>query len=132
VAAPVKVCGWRPHDGGAACTGGRHPQTFTKSDLDGMTRCWRSGHTHAESSRLESRMPASSTRPRVDAGGLQPGIQADRLPTRVGLCGNRGVSTRTRSLAREPIDECDRRWSATYYLQLRQIVSLRFSFSSSA
>jgi len=25
--AVVKVCGWRPHDGGAACTGGRRTQT---------------------------------------------------------------------------------------------------------
>jgi hypothetical protein len=50
----------------------------------------------------------------------------------VGLYGNRGVRTRTRSPAGEPINERDRRWSATYYLQPRQIVSLRFSFSSSA
>ena len=27
MAAVVKVCGWRPHDGDAACTGGRRPQT---------------------------------------------------------------------------------------------------------
>jgi hypothetical protein len=74
----------------------------------------------------------SSKRPRVDAGGLQPGIQGGRISTQVGRCGNRGVSPRTRSLAGEPIDERDRRWSATYYLQPRQIVSLRFSFSSSA
>jgi hypothetical protein len=67
----------------------------------GMT-AYGGGHARAESSRLESRTPASSTiveAPRVDAGGLQPGIQGGRLPTQVGLCGNRGVSTRTRSLA---------------------------------
>jgi hypothetical protein len=29
----VKVCGWRPHEGGAACTGGRRTQTFTKADI---------------------------------------------------------------------------------------------------
>ena len=29
----VKVCGCRPHDGGAAHTGGRRTQTFTEADL---------------------------------------------------------------------------------------------------
>ena len=38
--AVVKVCGWRPHDGGAACTGGRRTQT-SKGGNRGRGRGWR-------------------------------------------------------------------------------------------
>jgi hypothetical protein len=58
-------------------------------------------YPHAESSRLEARTPASSTiveAPKNRCWRLAAGQRGQQ----VGLCENRGVSTRTRSLAGEP------------------------------
>jgi hypothetical protein len=124
---------WRGQDGQIETEQPDHSASLGDS-ITSSTRTGFSVHTATHAGIVNDRRSARESM----LAACSRASKAGGSPTQVGagaVCGNRGVSTRMRSLAGEPIydlDERERRWSAADYLQPRQIVSLRFSFSSSA
>ena len=94
--AVVKVCGWRPHDGGAACTGGRRTQT-SKGGNRGRGRGWRGlgyGDLSAADEVGEWSRGAPASRWMVERLLDEPRVASNSVSCRT-ICDDRRMSGRT-------------------------------------